>query len=377
MNTPISRWQTKKKWGPKLFLKARGTLLFGGLSHLIVVVFVGLILSWSAAVAPGQEAQQPIDTLRIDTNLISVPVIVSDRQGRYVPGLTVQDFKLYDNSVEQKISFFDAAEEPLNILLLLDTSQSTRGVLGDIKKAARNFLKELRPQDRAMVVSFDYEVQKLSPLTSDRKVLETAIKHAEVGRYIGTLLNDAVMETTAEVFQPITGRKAIILLTDGKDAGSRVRAAELISSASEADAMIYSIFYESSFPRRFGAGRPPFPGRRRGGIFGRRGPRFDPLPPQGPGANQRRERQQERNEMGAEFLSRLSEVTGGRFYSSKVTDLKKAFDLVAEELRHQYRLGFYPIKMKQDGSLHSLKVRVDVADVAIRSRYQYRAKRTE
>jgi VWFA-related protein len=342
---------------------------------LIAVAFVGLLLVLSAAVVRAQEGQ-PVDTIKIDTNLISVPVIVSDRQGRYVPGLRVADFRLYDNATEQKISFFDAAEEPLNILLLLDTSRSTQGVLDDIRKAAKSFLKELRPQDRAMVVTFDYAIHKLSPLTNDRKILETAIKHAEVGEYFGTLLNDAVMETTAEVLQPITGRKAIILLTDGEDAGSRVRASELVSAASEADAMIYSIYYEPSIPRGFGPSRSPFP-RRRGPIFRRRGRLFTELvPPQRPGHGQRRERRKERSEEAQEFLTKLSEVTGGRFYRSKATDLKKTFALVADELRYQYRLGFYPEKIGQDGSLHSLRVKVDRQDVAIRSRYQYRTKQT-
>jgi VWFA-related protein len=335
---------------------------------------VGLLLSCSAVHA---QDQQPVETLRIDTNLISVPVIVSDRQGRYVPGLGVQDFTLYDNRIAQQISFFDAAEEPLNVVLLLDTSRSTEGVLGDIRKAARSFLKELRTQDRAMIVSFDYAIHKLSPLTNDRKVLESAIKHAEVGEYLGTLLNDAVMEITAAVLQPITGRKAIMLLTDGEDVGSRTWDSELISSVSEADAMIYSVFYESGMPRGFGA-RPPFPGRR-GGVFGRpgRGRPFNAFPAQRPGEpGQRRERRQERSAEAAALLTTLSAATGGRFYRSKVTDLRQTFALVADELRYQYRLGFYPDKTTQDGSLHSLKVKVDRPDVAIRSRYQYRTKQT-
>jgi hypothetical protein len=94
-------------------------------------------------VANAQEPQ-PIEVIKIDSNLVSVPVIVSDRENRYLPGLKVVDFKLYDNSAEQKIEFFDAAEEPLNVALLLDTSRSTEGVLKKIKDAAKDFLKELR-----------------------------------------------------------------------------------------------------------------------------------------------------------------------------------------------------------------------------------------
>ncbi len=188
------------------------------------------------------QSQEPriVDTISIDTNLISVPVIVSDRDNRYVPNLKVESFHLFDNQVEQKISYFDTGEEPLNVVLMLDTSLSTSGVLGDIKKAAKAFLKELRPQDRAMIVTFDWQMEKLSTLTSDRKELENAIKHTKVGKYPGTVLNDALMDVSAHVLQPIRGRKAIILLSDGEDHDSIIPAEQLINAESKADAMIYT-----------------------------------------------------------------------------------------------------------------------------------------
>src|SRR6185436_21140004 len=142
----------------------------------------------SAVLVPEVNAQDnktpaPTEVLKVYSNLVSVPVIVSDRNGRYISGLKEEDFKLYDNSVQQKLAYFDAAEAPLNVALLLDTSRSTGGVIDEIRKAAKDFIKELRPQDRALIVSFDYAVNKLSPLTSDRKVLERAIKVAHVGEY--------------------------------------------------------------------------------------------------------------------------------------------------------------------------------------------------
>ena len=166
---------------------------------------------------------QSIDVIKVDSNLVSVPVIVSDREGRYIPNLTVDQFKLFDNSSEQKITYFDAADEPLNVALMLDTSRSTEGALDDIKKAAQNFIKELRPQDRAMIVSFDYAVHILSNLTSDRKILENSIKQAKVGGTFGTTLNDAVSLVSTKEFKTVTGRKAIILLSDGQDVSSHSR----------------------------------------------------------------------------------------------------------------------------------------------------------
>jgi len=313
-----------------------------------------LLIFLSITSARGQQ-EQPIDTLRIETKLVSVPVIVSDRTGHYIPGLRVQNFKLYDNDVEQKISFFDAAEEPLNVVLLLDTSRSTRGVLDDIRNAARDFLKTLRPKDRAMIVRFDKDIEQLSPLTSDRKVLEAAIKRTAVSKYFGTLLNDAVLETSKTILQPVTGRKAIILLTDGEDGGSQVGAKELLAYESEVDAMVYPIYYESFL----GTGAGGFLTRLRG-IFS--------------GSDQKTPQQKEHAAAAAAFLTKLSEVTGGRFFGGKATNLQNAFDLVARELRYQYRLGFYPAGAAQDGRLRTLKVKVDRPDVAVRSRRQYRTK---
>jgi len=307
-------------------------------------------------VVPAQGQQdQPDDTLKINTNLISVPVIVSDRAGHYVPNLRKQDFKLYDNSVEQKIAFFDAGAEPLNVVLLLDTSRSTRGVRDDIKNAARDFLRALRPKDRAMVISFDKEVRQLCPLTNDRKMLETAIKQTAVSQYFGTLLDDAVLETTKTVLPPVTGRKAIILLTDGEDGGSQIDAKDLLAYESEVDAMIYPIYYEAFLHTGSGGLLP-----RLRGIFG--------------GSEQKRPQQKERAAAAIAFLTKLSEVTGGRFFSSSATNLREAFDLIARELRYQYRLGFYPSEAAPGGSLRTLGVRVDRPNVAVRARRQYRTR---
>ena len=213
----------------------------------LAILFLTLIVCLGVCPVKAQETT-PADVIKIDSNLVSVPVIVSDRNGRYISGLAAERFTLYDNSTQQKIAFFENTEEPLNIALLLDTSRSTQGVIDDIRKAAKNFLKALRPQDRALIVSFDYAVHRLCPLTGDRKTLENAIKHAEVGQYLGTMLNDAVKEVAEVDFKPITGRKAIILLSDGQDHGSMITNSELLASESESDTMVYSIFYASSGP---------------------------------------------------------------------------------------------------------------------------------
>ncbi len=332
---------------------------------ILVTCTVILVVSSSITFAQQNQSDAPI---KVQTTLVSVPVIVSDRQGRYISGLKIESFKLYQDRIEQRISIFDASEEPLNIALLLDTSRSTSQVLDDIKKDAGNFLKELRPQDRALVMSFDYDVHLLSSLTSDRKALERAIKDARIGERIGTMLRDAVAEVIKRQFKRIEGRKAIILLTDGKDYGSGISEDELFDEATESGAMIYSVFFETEFQRNNWNGPFPFPRRGRGGM----GRRFPPI--DRPRGNDRRgERVEMRNQEAMEFLTKLSDVSAGRFYSSKVSDLKKTFKLIAEELRHQYRLGFYPDVSKADGQRHTLRVEVSAPDAVVRARRSYQA----
>jgi von Willebrand factor type A domain len=373
-------------------MKLSSQKLIGFLAPVVLLIFcLGLIQISAQSTrnrrtgSPSENPSAPpeptsLDVIRVDSNLVSVPVIVSDREGRYIPNLSIEKFKLFDNDSEQRISYFDAADEPLNVALLLDTSRSTEGVLDEIKKGAKSFIKELRPQDRAMIVTFDYEIHRLSGLTDDRKVLEKAIKEAKVGQYVGTVLNDCVSQLTNQDFKSVTGRKAIILLSDGDDHGSVLLQDELLKDESEADAMVYSIYYASDF-RGF-RGRPNhdrFPGRFPGpSRFPGRFPGGRPFPvvpqngtsPQWPGRGQRRN---DRRYRGPEFLRELSEVTSGRYYESERTDLERTFGLIAEELRHQYRLGFYPAELQKDGTVHLLKVRVDATDVAVRARQQYRA----
>ena len=238
--------------------------------------------------------------------------------------------------------------------MLLDTSKSATWALDDIKKTAQDFVKQLRPQDRAMIVSFDRDTLALCELTSDRKTLERAIGNAQIGERLGTKLRDAVNAVMKEEFRMVKGRKAIVLLTDGKDHGSEVAEQALLESAAEADTLIYSVFYRSL---------PP------GLDRGRQSPR-------GRWGRQRRAgRIEERNEDAMDFLRRLSAVSAGRYFSSEVSNLKQTFGQIVEELRHQYRLGFYPPDHPA-GSIHSIKVEVGMEgarpDVVVRSRRSYR-----
>lgn len=301
------------------------------------------------------------DTIKIATRLVSVPVIVSDCNGRYIPNLKGSDFTMLQDGVPQSIEFFAPIEEPLTIALLIDTSQSTRPVLEDIKLSARSFIRLLLPQDRAMIVSFDHDTHVLSEITSNHDRLNRAVSSAEIPEYVGTTLRDATFQTVNRSFAGIKGRKAIIILTDGKDARSRVSSEELLFSLQETDTLIYTVMFKTGggmvkaqFPDR---GR--FPGGGFPSMRNRRNPR-------------RTERIARNNEKAEEFLKKLSDTTAGRFYTSEDGKLKRTFEMIVEELRFQYRLGFYPPEETDEKVLHELKVKVAKRDAVVRSRSSYR-----
>jgi VWFA-related protein len=338
--------------------------------HLIFLLVI------CAHLTQAQTKEEQDAPIKLGSTLVSVPVIVSDRNGRYLAGLKSADFTLYKDGARQEIAFFATEEEPLNVALLLDTSRSTQGVLDEIKDRAKDFLKQLKPQDRAMVVTFDYDVHVLSGLTSDRKALEQAIKKAEIGEYLGTTLRDAVAEVFDHHFKQVTGRKAIVMLTDGKDHGSNISTDELMDAAEESDTMIYSIFYSTNMPMMRDArpnprdnpgGFPPFGRRRRFPMLAEPSTQYQRFPER----RERRRRREQQNERAEEFLEELANASAGRVYRGEVGDLKKNFALIADELRHQYRLGFYPDGDKKEGTLHKLRVEVGKPEAVVRARRSY------
>ena len=233
-----------------------------------------------------------------------------------------------------------------------------------------------------MVVSFDNDTHILSPLTNDQKQLADAIKHAEIPDDPGTTLRDAVYQTITNSFKGINGRKAIIVLTDGKDAGSYIRANDLLYRLEESDTLVYTIMFQTGGqrPRDRGMG----PGVFRGGFPGMGGGRFPgggfPRggrgggPQDGERRKRMEERQKQQNEQAGIFLKNLSDTTAGRFFSSKDGKLKKTFAEIMEELRFQYRLGFYPPDEDRPGS-RQLRVRVSKENAVVRARGAYRAER--
>ncbi len=163
----------------------------------VIIMATCWLAARSAAFAQGRgEGQDPqrSDIIKLDTALVSVPVIVTDHYGRLVPGLTLKDFLLRENGVTQEIVSFSSTEAPFNVALLIDTSRSTRNILSTIRKAALNFIKQLKPQDRVQIVTFDERVHFLGEFTNDRDALSRTIKSVKTS-YL-TSIYDAIHLTS-------------------------------------------------------------------------------------------------------------------------------------------------------------------------------------
>ena len=158
--------------------------------------------------------QGEVETLKIDTNLVTVPVIASSRTGNYISDLRKEEFKLSEDGAAQEIAFLATVNVPFYVVLMLDTSDSTQEKLGEIKRAAIAFLSQLGPKDKVKVISFDNELRDLNEFTSDKAVLRGAIEQTRSGE--GTRVYDA-MQFALDVLRPIQQRKAIVIFTDGVD----------------------------------------------------------------------------------------------------------------------------------------------------------------
>ena len=310
------------------------------------------------------QSVDPNEPIRIDTRLVSVPVVVADRNARYVPDLTSADFAILQDGQPQPLAFFAAVEEPLTIALLIDTSLSTEPVLGDIKDSARSLIKLLSPQDRAMILAFDYDVHVLSELTSDHEQLRRAVKSAKIPEFVGTRLRDAAFRSIDRLLADVKGRKAVIILTDGKDVDSRISREDLIHALQESDTLVYTVMFRTNFGRQLSMRERHFDRYWR--IRDGRNVKFPSRD------DQRRQRSARMNERAIQFLQEMSEHTGGRFYATDDGRLKKAFTSIIEELRMQYRLGFYPPEGVDTEQLYDIKVKVSRPDVIVRSRNNYR-----
>jgi VWFA-related protein len=323
------------------------------------------------AAQPTPEEVDENDIVRVDTTLVTVPVSVLDHDGRFVSGLKREDFTLFENDQEQSIAYFEPAEKPFTVALLLDTSASTHFHLDDIKEAAIAFARQLRPQDRVLVVTFNSEVLLLTEATNNIGLIQDAI---EINAFTGTStrLYDAVDLTIKERLNQIKGRKAIVLFTDGVDTASQQASYEsTLGEVDELEALIYPIKYDTTdyLQAMQNAGTITVTTTQRG-IFGTR------TSQQTYNANNGQQllgATKADYDRADKYLHELADKTGGRLYEANDTkQLSAAFTRIAEELRRQYTIGYYPKSAGvEDGERRQIRVRVRQSNLAVKARNSY------
>jgi VWFA-related protein len=338
------------------------------------------------------------DVIKVETNLVSIPVKVFDSNNRFVAGLKQEDFQVFEDGKLRQIEYFGNLEEPFTVALVLDMSPSTTFKTSEIQNAAIAFTAQLRPDDKVMVVSFDAEVHPLCTPTKDRTVSRTAIKSTLVQQ--GTSLYEAI-DYTMEKLNAVAGRKAIILFTDGVDTTSKkVYLEDNLRRADASEALIFPIQYDTyNNVQQQSQQQAPLPGTKiptnGGGL-----PTNFPIPfprtnnPPRPRPNDPNQNPTGRNDpfpdgnqtpigipngtsaeeydRADKFLQELAKRTGGRInQASDALNMAQAFSRIADELRQFYTLGFYPQNEQDTGRKRRLKVKVSREKVSVSSRDSY------
>lgn len=302
------------------------------------------------------------DVVRIETSLVTLPVKVSDGRGGIVHGLSREQFRIFENGVEQQISFFEApwnpsdpaeAGKPLNVALMLDASDSTEFKLKKIQSAALAFLDSLRTGDRALVVSFDSEVRLLTELTADRDKARQAIEYIRTGG--GTSLYSALVEVLDRAFAKVGGPKVVVLLTDGVDTTSEGATFEsTVRLAEMSDATIYPIQYETYADFINDPSRVNTAVSNGSAVL----------------VTRKGEYLSEAYKRATRYLRLLADKTAGRFqYAQGGKNLARAFTNVAEHLRQQYIIGYYPTD--KTTSRRKIEVKVATPNTSVETRRYY------
>ncbi len=307
---------------------------------------------------PPPPAAKPEDEIvQVETNLVTTPVSVLDRNGRFIPGLRKQDFKIFENGVPQAITYFQSSEQPFTVILLIDTSPSTRYQIDEIHYAALTFVNQLRPTDEVIVMAFDSRLRILCDATTEKQKIFAAIYKAQFGS--GTSLYDSIDYITGMDLVKAPGRKAVVLFTDGVDTTSRQANYESTAAAvEEVDALFYPIRYNTQRANSATTAAQPY-----AGLMVQLG----------------RGQSDAEYLKGKTYLETLATNSGGRiFEADTITNLEVAFAGVAEELRRQYSIGYYASEDGKPGDRKKIKIQVSrPAKAVVRAKTNYVVKQKQ
>jgi VWFA-related protein len=345
-----------------------------------------------------QAPAAPTAKIASESKIVTVPATVHDKKGQLVSTLTKDDFSLDEDGRSQAITYFAREKDlPLTVGLLVDTSMSQRSVLTEERNASSTFIDQgLREdkKDQAFLIHFDKEVELLQDLTTSRQKLQSAMKLLEIADYQrtsdsdpdssdpdsggrggsqsgyhhgGTHLYDAVYLACNELMLKQQGRKAIIVLTDGVDRGSKESLSLAIEAAQRANTVVYSIYFKGQEPNDYAQ-------QRHHGGWSMGGPGG---PGGGGGYPPRRYPQQEQRPDGKKILERLSKETGGRMYEvSKKHAVDDIYSEIEQEFRSQYILGFVPDAADKNdvgGEYHHIHLNTKDKNLTVQARDGYYA----
>jgi VWFA-related protein len=304
-----------------------------------------------------QAQDQSVETLKVNVEVVQLFFNVKDKHGALIPHLNKDNFDLFEDGQLQTIKYFKAESDlPLTIGMMIDSSGSQMRVLDMEKEVGASFLEStLRPRDEAFVISFDVDITLLQDFTNSVSRLRHALNEAKINTggvgcsggpigpqgpipcsasgQRGTALYDAVYLASHDEFSHEVGRKAMILLTDGEDEGSRLKIKDAIEAAQKADAICYVLLIADR------------------GFYGLGG------------------------YSGDIEMKKLTQETGGRVITvgNKIDKLRQAFDQISEELRSQYNIGYVPTNTARDGSFRKVEIRPKQSDYKVQARSGYYA----
>lgn len=301
----------------------------------LLLLFLSLLLLTNFVAAQDIDDDTPI---KVDTLLLTMPLTVNDNRGRNIAGLKRENFSIFQNGEEQEIDYFFNEEAPMNVAILIDASASTKKVLDKIQKAARDFVKVLRPEDKGIIVSFDYRTKFLSDLTADKKKLSNAISQVNIADKTGSDMNEAVFQVVKNHFESFKGRKAIIVLTDGMVVKRSVTSQQAMDSLQNSDTFFYPIIFTTKSNSEAIA-----------------------------------KISTNRNKpMSIEILEIIAQETAGKFYVKDAENLKEAFQNIAEELKNQYLVGFYPQYTESKNLAQDIRIEVNQENLNVRTKKRWK-----
>lgn len=278
------------------------------------------------------------DVIRVEANLVTVPVSIMDRDGRCITNLRKEDFEIFEDGIEQEVAVFAPAEQPFTVFFLMDVSPPMISYKENLERAVNGFISQLRPDDQLITASF-FQFAEVNPATKVSELrgeIKPKIKHET--ECLPKYLYDAV-DNALNRMKKISGRKAIVLFSDGCcGVEFSATAKGTLRKAEEQDALIYTV--------QFGTVRAVEPPR-----------------------NVDRKSYFEKIEQIDGYMKDLAQKTGGRYYRvADISNFATSFRPVADELRRQYRLGYYPKGKLEAGQRREIKVRVRSANLVVRAR---------